>query len=454
MKKFDKTAITIILSSLCLLAVSIGYNNLRPFRIEYNDMINAPISPNGPITLEFTKAIDPQHFEALVDMEPSLDGRWEWENNRQAAWFPTDPLSPLEELEIIIRAGPVNSVGEALRNDLHFQVKVREPQIVFLKSTGDDKQEIFCISLDDEYNQKQLTVTNGNIADFTPSPDGESIIFSLENEHSGIDLWIMNRDGSNQQKLLDCSTDSCTGAVWSPNSQKIAYTREISISGSTDSKNASFIRILDISSGEISTLFEDAQMTGFSPTWSPDGQWLSIWNDREARLEIINLRDLSINILESNNCDSGCWSSDSSKLYFTNTTIGESTFMNIIQTADLFDGTIETILGGNQESSGLSYNQPICSPTENLIAVSIQPNINIAGKFLAVIDLDNGEKTTIMNDLSRIPGYYSWNPSGDFLLFQMTSIGKDIDTEIWLWEKGAGQIQLVLKEGKMPAWLP
>jgi Tol biopolymer transport system component len=255
--------------------------------------------------------------------------------------------------------------------------------------------------------------------------------------------------------LLDCGSDSCTGAVWSPRSREIVYSRENKASGSNGIKNAPCVWLLDTDSGETTALFKDEQKSGTTPAWSPDGQWLSIWNSREGMLEIVNRRDLTISVLESENSDAGCWSSDSSKLYFTNTTIMESTFRNVIQAADLLQGSIETILGSNLDNSGLSYDQPACHPGQDQIAVSIQPNVGIAGKELAVIDLNTGERTTIMNDLSRIPGYYSWNPSGDYFLFQMAGIGQSPeDSEIWLWEKGAEHTHLMIEGGRLPAWLP
>ncbi len=123
--------------------------------------------------------------------------------------------------------------------------------------------------------------------------------------------------------------------------------------------------------------------------------------------------------------------------------------------ADIQAGTIQTTLGGNIAGEGLSYDTPACHPSQHILAASTQPNIKVPGKILSIFDLDSGAATPVMDDLTKIPGFYTWDPAGDHLLFQMSIVSKEKDDfEIWVWDKNTLENRIIAKGFWSPAWLP
>lgn len=102
-------------------------------------------------------------------------------------------------------------------------------KIAFNAREAKDKDfEIYVIDSDGK-NRTQLTFNDGG--DYTPSwtPDGKQIIFSSNRDFPGAtdidgnrELYIMNSDGSNQERITHLST-ICTGPVFSPDGRNIAF---------------------------------------------------------------------------------------------------------------------------------------------------------------------------------------------------------------------------------------
>jgi dipeptidyl aminopeptidase/acylaminoacyl peptidase len=96
------------------------------------------------------------------------------------------------------------------------------------------------------------------------SPDGRQVIFTRGwidkmNDRWRSDLWIMNADGSRKRELTEGS-----GAIWSPDGTRIAFTREGEPEGSQI-----FVRWMDAEGAE--TQITRLERSPGSLRWSPDG---------------------------------------------------------------------------------------------------------------------------------------------------------------------------------------
>ena len=115
----------------------------------------------------------------------------------------------------------------------------------------------------DGSNVTQLT-THGYFAAW--SPDGTRIAFSSSLNSNDSEIWIMDANGQNQQKILT-RAGADIDVVWSPG-PKIAF------GGSVAGKNSYEIFVVNPDGTGLNRLTVSAKQD-FEPTWSPDGSKLA-----------------------------------------------------------------------------------------------------------------------------------------------------------------------------------
>lgn len=152
--------------------------------------------------------------------------------------------------------------------------------LAFASDRGDGKTlQIWTmkISLDNSgkpvsSNNSQLTFSEGNKKQPAWSPDGSKLLFTAPGikkdslQKPGLDIWVINADGSNALDLSLKKGDDFD-PVWSPDGSKIAFTNN----GRDDGVRQVFMMNSDGTDlHRISFDFEE-----FSPTWSPGMDWLA-----------------------------------------------------------------------------------------------------------------------------------------------------------------------------------
>jgi hypothetical protein len=456
-------AVSVFLLGLALGLVGVAVLQNRPVTVLCQVPTPcAQVSPFGAVTFEFSRPVRSDLVELAWQIDPPAAGRWEWLDERHARWKSTAPLPADRKLTLGFAPGPLGQNGERLGVAASWQVSVRAPRIAALVEK-DGGPDLFTYALDGQSAAVQLSHTNGRIYDYQVSPDGETAAFSVYNERGGIDLWTVQRDGSGERLLLDCGADRCTTPAWSV-SLELAYTRESAESDAEGTWGAPRVWILDLRSGQTAPLFADPRQTGFGPKWSPDGQRLSIWNGLAGEIEVVKRASGETFGLKSAANDiaprggegsAGSWTADSLSLYYAETVAGETSFLNLVLRADVRKGTAVTVFGGSALGGGLSVSGPVPSPADGAVAVTLQENVRIPGKKLALLLPGSQGEISISDDLSRIPGFYSWTPDGRLLVYQAYVLGgSENDTEIWAWDRAAAKADLITIGGRLPQWLP
>ena len=156
-----------------------------------------------------------------------------------------------------------------------------QAQITFM-SDRDGNFEIYVMDNDGK-NQRRLT-NNGHI-DSSPSwsPDGKRIVFFCNRdghvrgdrpELPTFDIYVMDADGRNQQKLTNYPHDDVSPS-WSPDGKRIAFTRN------KDEHFNSDIYVMDADGGNQQRLTEN-RGDDVSPSWSPDGKRIVFSSDRDG----------------------------------------------------------------------------------------------------------------------------------------------------------------------------
>ena len=96
------------------------------------------------------------------------------------------------------------------------------------------------------------------------SPDGRRIAFLAEGIDRDSDLYLVDVDGNDVQKITDTPLDE-SFPVWSPDGTKIAF-----LTNQNPYGIKAEMEILDVSDGRVTTL-QGPFVTANPPVWSPDG---------------------------------------------------------------------------------------------------------------------------------------------------------------------------------------
>ncbi|MFH7041538.1 hypothetical protein ABT392_04375 [Paucibacter sp. JuS9] len=128
--------------------------------------------------------------------------------------------------------------------------------------------------------------------DYLPewAPDGTAIAFTSWRKEAGETeraphLYLMKPDGSEQRRLPIASLKTSAGASWSPDSRRLVFSRQV------DGKGAELFIVDRDGSNERRLTQDSAQdIHNGSPSFSPDGQWIAFYSDAgkgSAQLQLI-----------------------------------------------------------------------------------------------------------------------------------------------------------------------
>ena len=107
------------------------------------------------------------------------------------------------------------------------------------------------------------------------SPDGRKIAFDWDLDGGALDIFVMDVDGSNVERLTDTYSRS---PVWSPDGQRIAFV--------SDRDGGWGILAMNADGSGVESLTSDSGVTNFGSAWSPDGQRIAFVSDRDGDLDI------------------------------------------------------------------------------------------------------------------------------------------------------------------------
>jgi Tol biopolymer transport system component len=408
------------------------------------------IAPFQKIKLTFSELADPKMAESLFSIQPVVDGRLEWLDSRTLQFSPSRPFELDTDYRLNLSPGILTKDGAALKKEQSWQMRVRNPLIVYLV-TGEGQSGVWAMDLNGNPAQR-LTPEEIKVISFDASSDGEFIIFTAANKQGGIDLWRVSRSGGDASVLLDCGLDRCTMPAISPNGARIAYSREAAGPSPDLPFGSPRTWVLDLQSGQNSAVYADQQIIGYGPAWSPDSQKITSYDGLADQIRMFDLETSQQYVFPSNTGGPVTWSADSTKLMFTDIQQGENGLHTRVRLADLSLTDTATLLGENDERD-YSYYSLAWSPSEDSVVLGFRMNEDQPAQVFWLFNPGILDGIIIADQEGYTYNSPSWDPWGKVLVFQQFKLKGKLKPEIGIWKSGFTE-PLLLTNGLMPQWLP
>lgn len=408
------------------------------------------VGPFGPLTLVFSEPVDEFLVIDNLYTEPEVEGTFTSVDAKTLQFVPSEPFEPDITYELGLSAGPLTKEGVVLKKSKSWKFRVRSPLVAYLVV---DANRSRLWTVDPETGKTNpLTDDSFKIFDFDTARNGEFVIFSAFNNQQGIDLWRVNRTGANPVLLLQCGPDRCSVPAISPDGGSVAYVRE----GANPSPNLQFgsprIWLLNIEAKKDAPLYEDKQILGYKPVWSPDGTYIASFDGLSNQIHLLNLMTSEHLILPSQKGSPVTWSGDGSTFVYMDIKTNENGPRTWVRAADLVTGETTTLFG-EKDDRDYYYNSLAWSPVEDVLVIGLRLEENSSAEALWSIDPAKREGPTIASQPDYVYNTPAWDPWGKSLVFQQFNLRGAYKPEIDLWKPGM-QAPKVIAEGIMSHWLP
>jgi TolB protein len=409
------------------------------------------VSALGRIGLEFAQAMDTNSVVTRLEIEPTVPGNVQWEARQ--VWFqPTQPFQPGVTYTARLRAGALSRDGRAARQDYAWTFRVREPYIVYLSGVGGGAREVWRVPATGG-TPEQLTRTDGRLYDFAVAPDGERIAYSLVNEARGADLWLMERDGANPRLLVQCDADLCTVPAWSPDGARLAFSREPAGLTPGTPNGPPRVWTVTLATGEAGPAYQDSQVLGYGPTWSPDGRRLAFFDGSNSSIRLLDLQTQQEMLIQTRMGTVGAWSPDGRQMVYNDLDLETGTPFTTLAIADFDAQTIKPFLRPGPDFG--DYGAPAWSPDGAWIAISGRTPVSGPGKQLWLLRPDGSETRAVTDNPLYTFGGYHWDAYGRALVFQRFELNKPYATpEVLVWFAESGTTLFLAQDAATAEWLP
>lgn len=343
--------------------------------------------------------------------------------------IPAEPLEVRKEYNVIITKDELDHIHKTI---------VRQPCLVYLGDmTNEPEIWQFC-----EQENIPLTQNQGEVVDFAVSRSGNWIVYAVRNEKGGTDIWKMDREGKNKEKIYACGEVTCNNLAIDYLGLKIAFYSQ--------GPDGTLILFSLLDNQKI--LVERGNISNVD--FSPNGQLLRYFKNKKGDLRVLDIKNMNLILtLESDSDLIGSWRHDSSSFLF-----GTQNYWGGIAGIEIFEANVGrtgsfTKLFNGQELS-INYFQPTYFSNEKL-AVLVRIGFNGNSKQIWVVDKDGEQIFELTNDHQYDHSALSWNSAEEKLAFQRYLLtSSDSLPEVWIWENTNNQFQLIAKNAAHAIWIP
>ncbi len=360
------------------------------------------------------------------------------------------PVMPIVSAVIVLALGFGLTWGAYVRakDNLNFalpvQRSIKEAQVLYLAEDENRVKQLFITEYEKDTSHV-ISEPAQSVVDYAVSPDQTRMVYVSQTDEYENEIWLTDLASMENKKLADCAEANCSGMVWSPDGTRVIY-EHLSLSGGASGLPT--LWWIDLGTGENQPVFQESQVTGGNPRWSPNGEWLSYSSPDGIRL--YRLEDGESRMIENVLGAAALWSPDGKSILLRDVVIKHEQFVTQLF---LYNLESETLVNLNP-NDGVENILAAWSPTGEFIAV-VRRDLSIPrGDQIWIMPADGSDAQAVTNDPDVLHASLNWSPDGKYLLYDLYQLASfPFESRLQVIEIKSGEVTDLGIKGFNPQWV-
>jgi TolB protein len=360
------------------------------------------------------------------------------------------PVLPIVSALVVLALGAALTAGAFLQAKDEFSLagarfgSMRKAQILYLAGGQDESKQLLVTNIR-RLDPVLLSGADENVTEFALSPDQRKVVYVTQSEDLEYRIWLVDVESRERRMLSDCKNAHCSRPVWSPDGTRIVY--EYTRLSGDSLTGLPTLWSVDIASSKPNPVFQEAQLPGSNPRWSPDGTWLSYAASDEIRL--YNLETGESHAIQSPIASAAYWSPDSKKILYRDVILRDRLFITQLFVYDLSSGAEAKINPDlNYENLSAAW-----SPDGEWIAI-VRRELSVPlGDQIWVMRADGSEARALTATPGVLHNNLAWSRDEKYLLYDVFSpSSSSLESNVQMIEVETGVITDLGIQGYKAEW--
>lgn len=359
------------------------------------------------------------------------------------------PVLPLVSAIVVVILGAGLTWGAVVRaqDNAGFvlsggEVSINEARLMYLR---EDESRVKQLLITDYAKDTSQLVSEEfqSVDDYIVSPDQTQAAYVTRNESTSNEIWLVELETMARAMLSNCENAICSGLVWSPDGRRIMY-ENMSMEGN----GLPTLWWVDVTTAAAQPVFQESNLPGGNPRWSPDGAWLSYATPEGIRL--YNLENGETRVIENILGAAAMWAPNGKTILLRDVVIKHDQFVTQLFLYDLQTESMVNI------SPGEGYENLLAawSPNGTQIAIVRRDLSQPRGDQIWLLDVTSREVQVVTNDADALHGSLNWSPDGRYLLYEVYELDKfPFASGLHVLELESGELQNLEMDGFNPKWV-